>query len=163
MEKGHIDYYDELEDTMKGKYLIFAIEQEEYAIEIRYVTEIIEIQPIVSVPKLPSYIKGILNLRGDIIPVMDLRIRFHKSVREYDYKTAIIIVNIQGTRLGLVVDRAYKVLSIDDNNLLAPPEIRESDYNRFIKAIGKVDNNMKLVLDCEKVLTAQELDELASF
>ena len=163
MEKIANDNADVFEDTMKGKYLIFSIDNEEYALEIKYINEILEMQPIATVPNIPNYIKGVINLRGDIIPVMDLRLRFHKSFREYDSRTAIIIVNIGTTLLGFVVDRAYKVLPIDETDLLKPPNIKTSDYNRFIKAIGKIDNNMKLVLDCERILTDQELDELTSF
>jgi len=157
------DKPEEIEDTVKGKYLIFTIQNEEYALEIRVVDEILEMQPISEVPNLPAYIKGIINLRGDIIPVMDLRLRFYKEFREYDSRTAIIVVNIASTRLGLVADRANKVIFIEDSELIKPPEIKESDYNRFVTAICKTENKIKLVLDCEKILTDHERTELPSF
>ncbi|MDP4095008.1 MAG: chemotaxis protein CheW, partial [Bacillota bacterium] len=87
--------FDQEEDTQKDKYLTFVVGSETYGIEIRHVTEIIGIQPITEVPELPEYIRGIINLRGKIIPVMDVRMRFKKSFKEYNDRTCVIVVDIE--------------------------------------------------------------------
>lgn len=150
------------EDTQRGKYLTFLLGTEFYGIEIAYVTEIIGVQTITSVPQLPSYIQGIINLRGKIIPVMDVRLRFGKSFREYNDRTCVIVIDIQQTSIGLIVDSVSEVLSIPDEGIVPPPEFKISmDGSRFIKAIGKTDSGVKLLLDCEKLLTDQDTAQLS--
>ena len=105
------------EDTQKGKYLIFSLGNEFYGIEIKYVTEIIGVQPITEIPELPDYIKGIINLRGKIIPVMDVRIRFKKSPMEYNDRTCVIVIDVKDTSVGLIVDSVSEVLSIEEEIL----------------------------------------------
>ena len=103
------DAADEEEDTQQGKYLTFNLAKEDYGIEIKYVTEIIGIQRITEVPDMPDFLKGVINLRGKIIPVMDVRIRFSLPAREYDDRTCIVVVDIEGRAMGLVVDRMNEV------------------------------------------------------
>jgi len=91
------NFLEQDEDTLKGKYLIFSMGKEQYGMEIRYITEIIGIQPITEVPEMPDYVKGITNLRGKIIPVMDARLRFRKETREYDDRTCIIVIDTNDT------------------------------------------------------------------
>ncbi|NLM79860.1 MAG: purine-binding chemotaxis protein CheW, partial [Clostridiales bacterium] len=100
------------DDPQDGRYLTFSLDSECYGIEIKYVTEIIGIQPITEVPEMPEYIKGIINLRGRIIPVMDVRLRFKKPFREYDERTCIIVIEIRDIVLGLIIDRVSEVLTI---------------------------------------------------
>lgn len=150
---------EEEEDTQKGKYLTFSIGNEFYGLEICYVTEIIGLQPITEVPELPEYIRGIINLRGKIIPVMDVRLRFKKSFREYNDRTCIIVVDIQDICVGLIVDAVSEVLSIKDEDIVPPQELK-AVKNRYIKGIGKVSNEVKLLLDCTKLLHDQELETL---
>lgn len=145
------------EDTQRGKYLTFLLGNEAYAIEIKYVTEIIGIQPITQVPELPEYIKGIINLRGEIIPVMDVRLRFKKKAIDYNDRTCIIVINVQNVSMGLIVDNVSEVLSISDENVVPPPEVRNGGENRYIKAIGKVKNDVKLILDCEKLIRDKDM------
>lgn len=97
------DYIEE--DTLKGRYLIFTLDKETYGVEIKYVTEIIGIQTITEIPELPEYVKGIINLRGKIIPVMDVRLRFKKEPKEYNDRTCIIVLDIRDLTIGLIVDR----------------------------------------------------------
>lgn len=144
------------EDTQKGKYLTFSLGNEFYGIEIKYVIEIIGIQTITEVPELPEYIKGIINLRGKIIPVMDVRIRFNKKTRDYDDRTCIIVVDIKDISIGLVVDCVSEVLSISDENMSPPPSFSGNSQNNYIKGIGKVGSDVKLLLDCEKLLNAED-------
>ena len=149
------------EDTQKGKFLTFSIGAEEYAIEVRYVTEIIGMQTITEVPELPEYIKGIINLRGKIIPVMDIRLRFKKEPREYDDRTCIIVIDIGEISIGLIVDTVSEVLSIDEGNIVSPPQVNRGSQNKYIKAIGKIDQNVKLILDCQKLLNEDEIEDLS--
>lgn len=148
------------EDTQKGKYLTFSLGKEFYGIEIKYVIEIVGIQTITEVPELPPYIKGIINLRGKIIPVMDVRLRFNKEVRAYDDRTCIIVVELKDISIGLVVDCVSEVLSITDENMSAPPSFSKGCQNKYIKGIGKVESDVKLLLDCEKLLNTEDLMSL---
>ncbi|NLJ33077.1 MAG: purine-binding chemotaxis protein CheW [Firmicutes bacterium] len=148
------------EDTLKGKYLIFTMDKELYGIEIRYITEIIGIQPITKVPEMPPYVKGITNLRGQIIPVMDARLRFKKPEREYDDRTCIIVLDTNDISVGLIVDSVVEVLTIADEDIAPPPEISKGGQ-RYIKGIGKAGDTVKLLLDCKRLLTADEVDALS--
>ncbi|SHI68426.1 chemotaxis protein CheW [Lutispora thermophila] len=148
----------EEEDTQKGRYLIFSIDSESYGIEIQYVTEIIGIQTITEVPELPDYIKGITNLRGKIIPVMDVRLRFRKEAKEYNDRTCIIVIDIMGMSVGLIVDGVTEVVTITDISQL--PQMNQRNQNRYVKNIGKIGNEVRLLLDCEKLLTDEDIDNL---
>jgi len=149
------------EDTLKGKYLIFSMDNELYGMEIRYITEIIGIQPITEVPEMPDYVKGITNLRGKIIPVMDARLRFKKAEKEYDDRTCIIVLDSDDTSIGLIVDSVAEVLTIQDEDITPPPEINRIGH-KYIKGVGKAGGNVKLLLDCQKLLIDDELDSISS-
>ncbi len=148
------------EDTQKDKYLIFSLGEEQFGLEIKYVMEIIGIQPITEVPELPSYIRGIINLRGKIIPVMDVRLRFKKEFKEYSDRTCVIVIQIEDIAMGLIVDAVEEVLSIPDSEVVSLPEIKQNT-NRYIKGVGKVGDEVKLLLDCTKLLTEDELEDLS--
>lgn len=139
------------EDTMRGKFLTFLVKDEIYGIEIQYVTEIIGIQSITPVPHLPSYMKGILNLRGTIIPVMDIRLRFNYEPREYDDRTCIIVIQLEGMTIGLIVDSVQEVVDIPEENIVLPPSVGFGAGNEYIKGIGKVGGSVRLLLDGYKV------------
>ena len=149
------------EDTQKGKFLTFSVGRESYGIEIKFVTEIIGIQDITEVPELPDYVKGIINLRGKIIPVIDVRLRFRKETKEYNDRTCIVVIDIKEVSVGLIVDNVAEVINIDDNNIVPPPNMKTGFHNRYIRGIGKVDNKVKLLLDCDKLLNDEELDKIA--
>jgi purine-binding chemotaxis protein CheW len=148
------------EDTQKGKYLIFSLGKEQYGLEIKYVMEIIGIQPITEVPELPPYIRGIINLRGKIVPVMDVRLRFKKEFKEYSDRTCVIVIQVEEVAMGLIVDAVEEVLSIPDSEIVSLPEIKQNT-NRYIKGVGKVGDVVKLLLDCTKLLTEDELEDLS--
>ncbi|HYE83496.1 MAG TPA: chemotaxis protein CheW [Clostridia bacterium] len=152
----------EEEDTQKDKFLTFVLGNEFYGIEIRYVTEIVGMQPITEVPELPDYIRGIINLRGKIIPVMDVRLRFRKPFREYNDRTCIIVVDIGDISIGLIIDSVSEVLSIPGGDIVAPPEVSKGSGNKFIKGIGKVGGDVKLILDCDKLLNDEETENLSN-
>ena len=150
------------EDTQKGKFLTFMVGKEEYAIEIKYVTEIIGgIQAITEVPEVPNYIRGIINLRGKIIPVMDVNIRFKKEPKPYGDRTCITVIDIDDLSVGLIVDNVAEVLSINDENIVPPPDIKAGFHNRYIKGIGKVGSTVKLILDCNLLLGEEDLESLS--
>lgn len=149
------------EDTLKGKYLTFSMGNETYGIEIRYVTEIIGIQPITEVPELPEYVRGIINLRGKIIPVMDVRLRFKKPFREYNDRTCVVVIDTNGISVGLIVDSVSEVLGIRDEEIVPPPDVSKGGQ-KYIKGIGKVGTDVKLLLDCEKLLNGDDLETLGA-
>lgn len=150
----------EEEDTQKGKFLTFSIGSEVYGLEIKYVTEIIGIQEITQVPELPDYIRGIINLRGKIIPVMDVRLRFRKPIKSYNDRTCIIVVEVNGASVGLIVDTVSEVISIQEQQIVPPPELNKAQGNRYIKGIGKVGNEIKLIVDCSRLLNDEEVQAL---
>jgi purine-binding chemotaxis protein CheW len=149
------------EETQKDKFLTFTLGKEYYGIEIKYVTEIIGIQPITEVPELPEYIRGIINLRGKIIPVMDVRLRFKKEFKEYNDRTCIIVIDAENILIGLIVDSVSEVLSIPSEDIVDPPDLNQHT-NKYIKGIGKTGNDVKLILDCEKLLSEEEMDSLSN-
>jgi purine-binding chemotaxis protein CheW len=149
------------EDTQKDRYLTFSLDKESYGIEIRYVTEIIGIQAITPIPELPEYVKGIINLRGKIIPVLDVRLRFKKEPKAYNDRTCVIVVDIMDLSIGLIVDHVSEVLSIQEQDIVNPPQMNKESVNRYIKGIGKVGNEVKLLLNCEKLLAEDEMEEIS--
>ncbi|MDW7675917.1 MAG: chemotaxis protein CheW [Bacillota bacterium] len=149
----------EQEDTQKDKFLTFSLGSEFYGMEIKHVTEIIGLQPITEVPEVPDYVKGIINLRGKIIPVMDVRLRFKKPFREYNDRTCVIVIDIKDIAVGLIVDSVSEVLAIPEEEIVSPPEVSKSG-NKYIKGIGKVGSEVKLILDCNKLLNDEEADSL---
>ena len=147
---------DEWEDTQENKYLTFVIGKENFGIEIRYVTEIIGIQSITEVPDVPLYVKGVINLRGKVILVMDVRLRFGVDERSYDDRTCIIVININEQPVGLIVDRVLEVLDIQQGEIEPPPRMRKGRGNRFIQGMGKVGDQVKILLDANKLLFNEE-------
>lgn len=156
-----MDEYVYEEDTQKGKYLTFNLGSESYGIGIEYVTEIIGILPITEVPELPDFIRGIVNLRGRIIPVMDVRLKFKKPFMAYNERTCIIVVDIKENSVGLIVDGVAEVTNIPDENIVSQPMLSSGTSNQYIKSIGKVGTDVKLLLDCDKLLTHHEVNMLS--
>jgi purine-binding chemotaxis protein CheW len=148
------------EDTQKDRYLTFLLGNECYGIEIRYVTEIIGLQAITEIPELPEYVKGIINLRGKIIPVIDVRTRFKKEPKDYNDRTCVIVVDIKELSIGLIVDSVAEVITIPEQDIVDPPQVNKAAGSRYINKIGKVGNDVKLLLDCEKLLTEGDFEEL---
>ena len=149
------------EDTQEGRFLTFSLGKESYGIEIRYVTEIIGIQLITEIPELPEYVKGIINLRGKIIPVMDVRLRFKKEPKDYNDRTCVIVVDIRDVSIGLIVDSVSEVITIPKQDIVEPPQMNKGYQNRYIKNIGKFGGEVKLLLDCEMLLDDSEANELS--
>ena len=148
------------EDTQKGKFLTFSVGKESYGIEIKFVKEIIGIQEITEVPELADYVKGIINLRGKIIPVIDVRLRFKKQAKDYNDRTCIVVIDIKEIYVGLIVDNVADVISIDDSNIVPPPDTKTGFHNRYVRGIGKVGDEVKLLLDCEKLINEEVLVDI---
>lgn len=140
------------EDTTKDKFLTFVIDGDEYGIEIDNIKEIIKITKITTVPESPSYVEGIINLRGDIVPVIDVRKRFSKPSKEYDALTCIVVIDYVKYRIGLIVDSVNEVVYIHEEDILPPPNSKLNYYNQFIRNIGRAEDGVKLLLDLEKFL-----------
>ncbi len=150
------------EDTQKDKYLTFHLAGEDYGIEIQYVIEIIGIQNITDVPDMPAFIRGVINLRGKVIPIMDVRARFGIEDRSYDDRTCIIVVNIDGTEVGLVVDEVSEVADIPENNVEPAPKTSKNSEDSYIQGMGKINNEVKILLDVHKLLFSGEMQDLAA-
>jgi len=154
------DLYDD-EDTQKDKYLTFHLAGEDYGIDIAFVTEIIGIQKITEVPDMPTFVKGVINLRGKVIPVMDVRCRFKMEERAYDERTCIIVVDINETAVGLLVDKVNEVADIPEQDVEPPPKTAKGVSSRFIKGLGKIGKEVKILLKVDKLLFDEELLMLA--
>ena len=148
------EMYDHIdnEDTQKNKYLIFSIGDENYGLPIRYVIEIINILEITTVPEQPEHVKGLINLRGKILPVMDVRLRFKKKEKEYDDRTCVVVIDVDGTSFGLIVDNVKEVASVEEDSISETPEMGDDPKAGYIEGIGKVGEDIWLLVDCNKLL-----------
>ena len=149
--------FQEEEDTQKDKYLTFSLGEEVYGIDIRVVIEIIGIQKITVVPEVPDYVRGIINLRGKIIPVVDMRLRFRRDFKEYTDRTCIVVIEVNGVLIGLIVDGVSEVLDITENDVVPPPELKASQ-NKYIRGIGKTEGGVVLLLDWMKLFSEDDQD-----
>jgi purine-binding chemotaxis protein CheW len=144
-------------DTLKDRYLTFLLETDTYGIEVKYVTEIIGIQNVTEVPQFPEYVIGIINLRGNVIPVMDLRLRLKKEKREYNDRTCIIVAELSKLTIGIIVDSVSEVLTISEQDIVSPPQISMNSATDYLKGIGNVENGLILLLDCEALVSGNEI------
>ncbi len=155
------DINDEIEeDAQQDRYLTFHLGKESYGIEIRHVTEIIVMQEITKVPDLPEFIIGVVNLRGSVISVMDMRKRFHLESREIDDRTCIIVVDIKDLAIGLLVDTVNEVLNIPEEQVDPPPKTHSGIKSNYISGMGKVEDQVKILLDIEQILQEEELEQV---
>ena len=150
----------EMEDTLEGKFLTFTLGNEEYGIEIRNVTEIIGIQRMTDLPDTPPFVKGVINLRGKVIPVIDVRLRFNFEEKDYNDRTCIIIVNIENMSVGLIVDTVSEVMDIPEGNIEPPPKVNSKAGSRYIKGLGKVGEEVKILLDTHTLLFGDEIEQI---
>ncbi len=150
----------EIEDTQKDRYLTFKTASEDYGIEIKYVVEIIGLYKITPIPESPNYVKGVINLRGKVIPVIDIRTRFGLEFKEYDEKTCIIVVNINNLIIGIIVDTINEVVLIPEKNVDSTRSFVNENRSRFITGLGKINDSIVVLLDIMKILSNEELNEL---
>ena len=148
----------------EGKYLTFSLANEEYGIGILKIKEIIGMMPITSVPQTPEFVKGVINLRGKVIPVLDLRRRFGMEPMDYTERTCIIVVEIAGTAgnvmIGVVVDSVSEVLSIKAEVIEETPTFGTKLNTDYILGMAKIGKGVKILLDIDRVLGADEISQL---
>ena len=151
-------------EDREGKYLTFTLAKEEYGIGILKIKEIIGMMPITSVPQTPAFVKGVINLRGKVIPVMDLRLRFNLDANDYSERTCIIVVEIsspEGTvQIGIVVDAVSEVLNIKGDEIEDTPEFGGNLDTDYILGLAKFEGGVKILLDIDRVLSRRELSLL---
>ena len=147
-------------DAQKDKYMTFKSGSEYFGLKIQYVNEIIQFQTITAIPETEDYIKGLINLRGKVIPVIDAQLRFKQEPFEYNDRTCIIVVNVKSTIVGIIVEEIAEVVEIKEENILPPPAIGHgdnTDHKKYVYGIGKVGNSVKLLLDPDKLLNDADL------
>jgi purine-binding chemotaxis protein CheW len=147
-----------------GKYLTFTLENEEYGIGILKVKEIIGMMSITSVPRTPEFVKGVINLRGKVIPVLDLRLKFNMGEIPYTDRTCIIVVEIDSDSttvlIGIVVDAVSEVLNIKESNIEDTPTFGTNLNTDYILGMAKTEGSVKILLDIDKVLNQQEISQI---
>lgn len=140
-----------------GKFLTFFLAGEEYGIEILKVHEIIGLMPITRVPRTPDFMRGVINLRGKVIPVVDLRLKFDVAVKEATSKTCIIVVRVQGIEMGIVVDAVSEVIDIDSQDIEPAPSFGAEVNTDYILGIGKSQGKVKILLDIDQALSSGDV------
>lgn len=161
-ETQHNEQADFTLSDRAGKYLTFALGAEEYGLEILKVREIIGHMAITAVPQTPEYVKGVINLRGQVIPVVDIRALFGMDSKEITEETCIIVVEVwranRTFNTGVVVDQVSEVLDIRGESIEEAPQLGTSVNTDFIMGMGKVNDSVKILLDIDKVLDCSELE-----
>ena len=151
-------------DARAGKYLTFQLANEEFGIRVLKVREIMGIQEITAVPQTPQHIKGVINLRGKVVPVIDLRLKFGLTAAEYTQRTCIIVTQVQGETttvlMGIVVDGVSEVLNLTGAEIEDTPDFGEEIASGYLLGMAKVKGKVKILLDIDKVLSNQELHNL---
>lgn len=151
---------DGKEDIQKGMFMTFQIADECYGIAIMYVQEIVGIQSITAVPETEDYIRGLINIRGKIIPVIDVRVRLKQSPREYTDRTCIIVIGVKSTVVGLIVDEIAGVITVNEKEIILPPSLSQSTAgnSKYVFGLARVDNEVKLLLDPEKLIRDEDVE-----
>lgn len=151
----------DVNEKQRNKYVTFKSGNEYFGLKIEYVNEIIVYQEITEIPESDDYIKGLINLRGKIIPVIDVRVRFKQEQLEYTDRTCIIIVNVNDIVVGLIVEKIAEVVEIKEEDILPPPSIviggDEKVQNKYVYAIGKVGDSVKLLVDPDRILKDEDI------
>jgi purine-binding chemotaxis protein CheW len=151
--------------TRSGKYLTFHLGAEEYGIRVLKVREIVKIQHITGVPDTPAEIRGVINLRGKVIPVIDLRLKFGLAEKEYDQRTCIIVVEAHGRSqglMGIIVDEVSEVLNLQDGDVQDTPDFGKEVETPYLLGMAKVKDKVKILLDIDQVLAASDLNALGA-
>ena len=141
-----------LDSKIDDLYMVFVINNQKYALSSKYITEIIEILPITKVPFLPEYMKGIINLRSTIIPVMDARMRFGMEPIEYSERNFIIIIENEANKIGLIVDAVNEVLTIPPKQIMESTKEKNDLKESFVNGISQINNDIQLILDCDSLV-----------
>lgn len=140
--------------------MTFRTGKEYFGINISYVNEIIMMQPITAIPEAEDYIKGLINLRGKIIPVIDVRTRFKMEPQEYTDRTCIIVINVKTTVIGLIVEQIAEVDTISEDDIVPPPSLghKEHEHNKYVYGLARTGDSVKLLIDPEKLIKDEDLE-----
>lgn len=152
----------ETENRIDDLYMVFVVNNQKYALSSKYIIEIIEMLPITKVPFLPKYMKGIINLRSTIIPVMDARIRFDIEPINYDERTCIIIIENKNNKMGLIVDTVNEVIHISPEDNMNMNSSQEEGKSNFIKSVSEKNDDIQLILDCDALMRIIEENNYAA-
>lgn len=157
------DEMGQMDDGARGgKFMTFMTGKECFGISINYVSEIIQMQPITAMPEVEDYIKGLINLRGKIVPVIDVRVRFKMPPIEYTDRTCIIVINVKTTVIGLIVERIAEVDTILDEDIVPPPTLgrKDNEQSKYIYGLARTSDAVKLLIDPEKLIRDEVLEKL---
>ena len=144
--------------TYEGQFLTFTLNSEEYGIEILKVREIIGVMDITTVPQTPEFMKGVINLRGTVIPVVDLRLKFSMPEEEYTQETCVIVVEANNSQMGIIVDSVSEVLNIQNGEIEETPSFGQGIDTDFIMGLGKVKEGIIILLNIEQILSSEVMD-----
>lgn len=144
-----------------NKYVVFKIEQEFYGIDISKVKSIERIQHFTRVPNAPPFVKGVINLRGEVVPIIDFRLRINIDYKEIDLDSRIIIVNVDEIQVGLLVDSSSEVIEIGSDNIDNPPMEKEGVAENFVEGIGKLDGKLIILINVESLIKTKEVETIS--
>ncbi|MDV6319090.1 chemotaxis protein CheW [Chromohalobacter sp. HP20-39] len=144
-------------DTQSQEYLVFSLGSEEYAVDILKVQEIRGYENVTRIANAPDFIKGVTNLRGVIVPIVDLRIKFHLDKVEYEGQTVVIVVNVADRVVGIVVDGVSDVMTLSADQIKPAPEFGETLSADYLSGLGSLEDRMLVIVDIEKLLTSEEM------
>ncbi len=148
------------EDAQKDRFMTFEIADQDYGIDILHVTEIVGLQDIAVVPDVPHFVKGMINLRGNVVPVIDVRLRFGLPEGQYDDRTCVVVVTLETSTIGMIVDRVNEVRVILEENISPPPQGGEiSDAGQYITGLGRDGEKVTVLLDLGQLLNIKSSDE----
>lgn len=150
------------QDAELMQLVTFSIGEEEFGVDILKVQEIIRTMEITKVPRAPAFVEGVINLRGKVIPIIDLRKRFGLESREHDKHTRIIVIEINNMIVGFVVDSVSEVLRIPSNTVEPPPPVVAGLESEYISGVGKLEDRLLILLDLDRLLSGDEVDVLGS-
>lgn len=153
-------------ESHAGKYMTFRLDVEEYGIEILKVQEIIQLQTITRIPRVAEYVRGVINLRGNVIPVIELRKKFELPICEDTMETCIIVVQVETQdkplTIGIIIDAVKEVIDIPESAIEPPPLLGSSVDTNFIVGMGKIGKGVKILLDIDGVLTTEEVNNIST-
>jgi len=156
-----MDYDYEEDGSMDNLYLTFHLGGEEYGIEIAYVIEIAGMQEITRIPRVPDFVKGVINLRGQVIPVIDVRTRFGLEFLEYNERTCAIVVKINNLTIGMLVDAVDEVINIPETQTSLPQAVAMSDSGRFVRGLGRINKKVIILLELSRIFSGDEIEALS--
>ena len=157
MESNNVNLTTE---NYQDQIISFKVGDEEYGLEILSVKEVIRIREITKLPKAPDFVRGVINLRGDVIPIIDLRAKFGLPVRQYSDMTRVIVVEVDDKLMGMVVDGVSHVIRIRDDQIVPPPTLVGGISADYIRGVGKLEEQLIVLLNIGKILTSEEKIEL---